>query len=343
MVKKTLKVLLVTAVVFGGLEVAARIHYRGRFPYHLIFDDRVLWRHRPGWSGKHRGEVDCTFNALGLRDSREVTSPKPASVRRVLLVGDSIAFGYELEADQTIARHLEARWTSPPNRPEVWNAGVCGFATEQQTILLDELAPAVEPDVVVLLVCMNNDVATESLADHRARSGARHPGQRAAAAGGGAVRFLIERSALAFAAARFVERRRTDDARRNHEGTAFRFTKLEDFVAWDDEKRAATYATFESRLAAFKQVVDRAGARAILAVCPEAEQVSGAVSAEPIAAIDAMARRLGFVTVDVLAAYRDAARPVLMDDGTHPNAQGAAVIAARLEPAIRRLLDVPRP
>ena len=66
---------------------------------------RLRFELRPG--SAVRAEVDYRVNAEGLRGA-ETTVEKPAGVRRVAVLGDSIAFGYWVAEGDGFPRQLEA-------------------------------------------------------------------------------------------------------------------------------------------------------------------------------------------------------------------------------------------
>ena len=316
-------------VFFGVVETIARIHYRGRFPYPLVFDEHRLWRQRPHWEGEHRGGVRVAFNSLGLRESREFTGAKPA--QRILVLGDSIAFGYALEQDETISHRMEERWNpAHPRQIEVINAGVPGYATQQETVLLRELAPILEPDLVLLFFCTNNDIWAEGIEENLERRGMMNPGQKKLAVRNDVLEALIERSAFAYALARSYDRWRT----RLHERWGrvegerrLRFADLRDFAEHRDQ-HDRVYEILATRLGAFGRLAESFSAEKVLVLFPVQDHVDGTLSTEPIDRIADLARRAGFRVLDLLPHFRAAGRPVLRArDGTHPTAAGATLTA----------------
>jgi len=111
-----------------------------------------------------------TISSMGLR-AREFSSPKPAGVFRIALLGDSVTFGLFCERDELFASELERLLNSyaPPGSPryEVLNMGVAGYNTRQVVRRLQILGPAVEPDLVIYGYVLNDPQAysleTESL------------------------------------------------------------------------------------------------------------------------------------------------------------------------------------
>ena len=117
---------------------------------------RLRFELRPG--GVARAEVEYRVNELGLRGP-ETTLEKPPGVRRVVVLGDSIAFGYWVSDEQGFARQLEALLNGGPpgsGRVEVLNFGVPGYNLEQEIEALRAKALALSPDLVVVLFCLND-------------------------------------------------------------------------------------------------------------------------------------------------------------------------------------------
>jgi hypothetical protein len=90
------------------------------------------------------GHVDS--NAAGLRARREYLAPKPASVTRILVFGDSFTFGDEVEDFETYSAVLEGLLPGV----EVINVGVHGYGHDQMLLYLEEVGAHYQPDVVLL-------------------------------------------------------------------------------------------------------------------------------------------------------------------------------------------------
>ena len=119
-------------------------------------DDPLLrFELRP--SSAVRAEVEYRINADGLR-GRETTVEKPHGVRRVAVLGDSIAFGYWVAEGDGFPRQLEAmlNGSGSGRRVEVLNFGVPGYNLDQEIETLRSKALAFSPDVVVLAFCLND-------------------------------------------------------------------------------------------------------------------------------------------------------------------------------------------
>ena len=85
---------------------------------------RLLFELRPG--GVARAEVEYRVNALGLRGP-ETAVDKPPGVRRVAVLGDSIAFGYWVAERDGFARQLEGLLRERGERVEVLDFGGAGL------------------------------------------------------------------------------------------------------------------------------------------------------------------------------------------------------------------------
>jgi lysophospholipase L1-like esterase len=164
------------AVVLFGLTaplVAAELALRasGYQPYaHWLAGESLFLRPsshplvpyelRPGAQGIAWG-ANVRINSLGLRD-HEYSQRKPAGTLRILVLGDSIAFGNDLQLEQTFPKQLE-RFLKPHARPiEVLNLGVGGFDTLGEVALLEHRGIALEPDLVLIAFCIN-DAGTVSM------------------------------------------------------------------------------------------------------------------------------------------------------------------------------------
>lgn len=88
-------------------------------------------------------------NSLGLRDDEFVPDDKPT----IIFIGDSFVWGLDSEADERFTELLK------PRMPDytILAAGVSGYGTDQEYLLLQRLWPKVRPAVVVLIFCADND------------------------------------------------------------------------------------------------------------------------------------------------------------------------------------------
>jgi hypothetical protein len=143
-------------------------------PSLLVADPLVGKRFRAGFAGRVHVpecgcEVDLRFNREGLRGPERPLA-KPAGVRRVALVGDSMVAAIATAEERTLARVLERRLAAsrPEARFEVINAGVSSSSTGSELALYREVLARYSPDLVVVVFWVGNDLADNSHALTRA-------------------------------------------------------------------------------------------------------------------------------------------------------------------------------
>ena len=121
--------------------------------------------HVPGHEGWLKSSEFTTFvkiSPLGLRDRRTIYE-KPPGTFRVLLLGDSYLEGVQVQQSETVAERLEALLNEPGGTPvDVINAGVAAYGTGQQVLLFEHEAYRYQPDLVILLFFVGNDVKNNS-------------------------------------------------------------------------------------------------------------------------------------------------------------------------------------
>ncbi len=118
------------------------------------YDERLGWVHQQKVDATHAHrdfEVRLKTNAHGFRDDPIAVERTPGR-KRMLLLGDSFAFGYGVEQDEALSEILEARhpeW-------EVVNTAVAGWGTDQQLLFYRDRGRAFSPDVVLLMFHPND-------------------------------------------------------------------------------------------------------------------------------------------------------------------------------------------
>jgi len=102
--------------------------------------------------------TEVESNREGLRSDGAPVSEKSDEIYRILLLGDSHAFGWGVEWQDTLGEQLE-RLLTPTKEGrvvEVLNAGVPGYNTSQEAALLEHRGLDLEPDCILVLFLGND-------------------------------------------------------------------------------------------------------------------------------------------------------------------------------------------
>lgn len=158
--------LAVVGLALGAGELAAR-RANPRYLERISLDDLSYlhtyspvygWTPRPAFRYTLAGS-ETTVNARGYR-GHEVPRARIPGRTRIVMLGDSITFGYGVRDGETFSAVMEA--LDP--RLEVVNLGVQGYGTDQELLKLEREGLAYAPDVVVLNVCLANDLLDNAAA-----------------------------------------------------------------------------------------------------------------------------------------------------------------------------------
>ena len=126
-----------------------------------------LFRHKPNLD-LQLGSFRLRTNSLGFRGNA-VSEQKPEGAFRVLVLGDSVAFGWGVDEAATFLRRFEAEWnTTNARQIEVVNAGHLVYDSVQEWALLRDQGLALQPDLVLLVYVVNDiepsrDIVEEGL------------------------------------------------------------------------------------------------------------------------------------------------------------------------------------
>jgi hypothetical protein len=127
-------------------------------------DDILSYVNQPNSATIYQGpefSVEYKINQDGLRDEVFHLIPKPPKTFRVLILGDSFAFGDGNDYDKIwpviFERNIAKEWS----HIDVVKAGVSGYDTRKEFLYLRRLFPRYDPDVVVLTF-LPNDLFTNS-------------------------------------------------------------------------------------------------------------------------------------------------------------------------------------
>jgi lysophospholipase L1-like esterase len=153
--------LLVTATAFALFLSEVALRLAGRGPLYVSperdrfwqYDPLLGWAHRPGQVGTFATEqfrTSIRINSNGLRD-RDHSYERTSDRKRILVFGDSFAWGYGVEEEQRFSEVLEATMDV-----EVINAGVSGYSTDQELLWLRDEGAQYDFDLAILVMTGND-------------------------------------------------------------------------------------------------------------------------------------------------------------------------------------------
>jgi lysophospholipase L1-like esterase len=157
--RTALLLLLSLAASLALAECALRLARPQPLGFSQLSEDGLLL-HRPGHSGVYRRDdfsARVSINSSGFRDA-EFALPKPPGSFRILILGDSFAEAMQVHDEETLAARLRESFAGSYRPVEVLNLGVSGYGTSEELALLRLWGPKLEPDLVLLLFCLGNDV-----------------------------------------------------------------------------------------------------------------------------------------------------------------------------------------
>jgi lysophospholipase L1-like esterase len=161
-------VLLVSVAVMAGLfEIACRTILNTGRQYHIEMwkyavelkrvaaDPAIGHEHIPGTHARLM-QNEVTINSRGLR-SPEIDLAKPAGTKRILMLGDSLTFGWGVGQDETFSVLMERALNKTTFGPvQVINSGVGNYNTAMETEYFFRSGIAYDPDIVVLNYFIND-------------------------------------------------------------------------------------------------------------------------------------------------------------------------------------------
>lgn len=345
---------------FIGVEVIARLLPRRESPgqlsgLHEIRVDRPwLYGLKPGVVQRLdvSGGIEYRINSEGFRD-REFSRAKAPGAFRIVALGDSLTFGYGVALEDTwpkrVEAHLGAARTVPPI--EVLDLGVSGYNPYVEAALFTDVGIALGPDLVVLQFCINDlndptlhfDASTieqlpllpdEAFPDPGARPPTFLPAPLSRLCYWSRACTLVRERLAPKLRDRWIARDAVDP------GTIQRGVLP---VASPDAR------TLDWLARQYGRIVDAArarGARLVVVIFPFQSQEQDDAPAPLQESLRALGDRSGWVTVDLLPAFRAAARRgegPLFFDIWHPTAEGYRVASQALTRALVCEELVPRP
>ena len=99
------------------------------------------------------GGISYRINRLGFRD---IDHRFRKTDERVVIVGDSITFGWNLPLEDTYHYQTREKLKSQGRPIEIMAMGITGYNLMQEHFLIKERALRYAPDLIVLQICLND-------------------------------------------------------------------------------------------------------------------------------------------------------------------------------------------
>lgn len=341
--------LISIALVLGVAEAAFRLRasegdalrglHRSRADAPWLYELEPGARTRLGVSS----DVIYEVNAAGYRGPL-VPLEKPADAIRILVLGDSLAFGYGVAEPKTFVRRLEVGAPGPP-RLEAINFGVGGYNPYNEAALFLGRGAAYSPDIVLVQFCINdlNDPTAHFDAQTRLELGAipdeafPDPRERPpAAAPPSCWRDPCSCSRVCSAITAVVDRWRGTQAPLDLAALAPRQLPVGPSRRWLGDR-------YEEIARAARAI----GAQFAVVVFPYRDQVESDAPSTVQAQLAELGRERGFVVIDLLPGFR-AAQSRLAEDSDplfldlwHPSDEGHRVAADAIRGKLESLGWIP--
>jgi len=316
--------LLVAEGLVRFLDVAPEVETMSDEVFRYSENPRIGWEPVPS---AERKASPREANELGYRD-RNHPLAKPPGVLRIIVIGDSIAYGTRITDDQAIfPRVLEMELRRKGVLAEVQNFGVPGYNTQQEVETLVAKGLTYAPDIVIVAYCLND---RSFQAGRTPLAMTRSAAEKQAVDDSGALRWL-SRSAL---------------FRLVYFGLFFTFAHAQS----DIEQRFGSVMA-DTVKPSFERLAELSRAhnfKVIVGVFPQfrakkAEDFKGYAFLPEHAYVRTLSEENHFVYLDLLETFRTCAKggPVAVDF-YHPNERGHRCAGEALAAEVERILPTLR-
>lgn len=95
-------------------------------------------------------------NSQGFRGTKEYNLEKPQGIKRIIVLGDSVALGHGVAYHETFSYLLEKKLNQNGYPAEVINMAVSGFGTAEELVQYQNLGRKYHPDIVILSYSEND-------------------------------------------------------------------------------------------------------------------------------------------------------------------------------------------
>jgi lysophospholipase L1-like esterase len=148
---------MVFAIVFLEFYFSEK-YWLGNFFTHNGKSHNTQFNSKLGWNAKSNtvhveNGITYTTNSLGFR-SEEVDP----SQKHILVLGDSIAWGYGVQDNENISYYLNEKI----KEYQVLNLGIMAYGIDQYYLNLIEHIDKLNPSLIIIIICMANDLEETS-------------------------------------------------------------------------------------------------------------------------------------------------------------------------------------
>ncbi len=268
--------------------------------------------------------VDYEINADGWR-GRRYPRTKPPGAFRIVVLGDSVAFGYGVAAESAFPAQLEwlATRRAPEAQIEVLNLGVGGYNPYNEAALFADAGVAFQPDLVLIQFCINDlndptlhfDASTQLALPKLPDLAFPNPATR---------------SEAEVADSWCSKSRLCDWVTSRTESEFDREVWLEAFAPRDRDTNDVEWRWLAARYGEIAEQAARIGARVAVVAFPYPAQLDDQADANLQRRLAAIGRSGGWQTIDLLPAFRTADDAELFLDLWHPSKLGHQLAAQHI-------------
>lgn len=143
------------ALIVGEFALRSFLPQTTDYGHMIVYDSTLGWKFIPNGKGAmaHRGTHPNVIetNSLGFRDH----APSEKKKKKIMVLGDSFVANIALEDREVFTEIMEDKL----KEYDVLNFGVSGYGQVQEYLLLEKWIDVIDPDVVILVVYLQNDFA----------------------------------------------------------------------------------------------------------------------------------------------------------------------------------------
>ena len=157
---RVLLAVVLAIILLAAVEITARISltkFRGGYPVGMyVYDSELGFRYRANFTGSFQGiyrNITIRTNSEGFKDYEHSGN---SSAKKILAVGDSVAFGPGVMQEDSYPAQIEAILRLSGKNVEVLNLGVDSYDFSQEKILSEREASAHSPSAILVGFVLND-------------------------------------------------------------------------------------------------------------------------------------------------------------------------------------------